>query len=80
MKDSPSAPLTLSMEEEPSVATVPVAEAAAEVWAEVAGAALVSWAASLLLLAPQPAIMDRAMRAANTRLSLFFIVKISFSK
>lgn len=47
MKDSPSAPMTFSMEVEPSVATVPVAEAAAEVWAEVAGAALVSWAGVL---------------------------------
>ena len=65
--------MTFSIEVEPSVETVPAA-ASAEVWAEVAGTALVSLAASLLLLAPQPAIMDRAIRAANTKLSLFFIL------
>ena len=73
MKDSLSAPMTFSIEVEPSVDTVPVMAAVSPPLLSAALSPLLS-----LLLLPQ-ATRLRAMTSVSARAMNFFIMYISFS-
>ena len=79
MKDSPKAPMTFSIEVEPSVATVPLSSLVAGAASCLVSAAEVSAAVSFeVVFAAQPANRASAHVSASSSAMIFFIFCFSF--